>query len=880
MAKEVNTNVHPREDVWIPSLCESQCADAPCLLMVHCVNGVAVGIKPNTEIPGYEQNTKNQGRLCPKSFGLIQKLYNPHRLKGPMKRTNPEKGRGIDPKWASITWDEALDIVAEKLKKVRAEDSLKLAEGGGIGSLRQAGWRRFFEVFGPTQELYGGRSTRCDQNEHAFANRIHGAFQCEPDMDYVNYLLLFGSNTSASGGTPEGVLFANARDRGIKIVAIDPVFSPTAAKADEWVPIRPCTDLAFLLAMINVILHELGTYDKESLRELTNSPYLVQANGYFLRDKATDKVLVWDLAEGKARPYDNADSKNLALEGTYTVAGVTAKPALQMLKEHVIGYTPEWAASITDIPAATIRRITKEFVDNARIGSTINVGGMTLPYRPAATKLGRGLTGVMRGYQTVLANHVLAALIGSMEVPGGHMGGSTFGTKGVTKNGVYWKLYGLNAGIIPGKDGMREVRQYPFIWPPISYGAMETLCPFSDYFPHARSPYKDPDEFHFQMDHLNWRNLIYPPKNLPVPPPPEVWIRYRTNPLLAIGEPSFIMEVMKKIPFIVSISYIFDEVTDFADILLPERVELERYMTYFGIRSACHKKYFMLALGQPVVQPVDNMDVNDILTELADRIGMLDEYNMAMSQQMGLTDPYKLEKGKKYTWEDISDRACKSYTNGTYDLAWFMKNGALVRPTSVDEQYDIHLGMQAQKLRYPIPYMEMVKRGGEELARNLKEKGVDWWPTEEYTALPTYFPSKLEEIPPEYDFYVTTCRPIMYSYGQNVGLPWTIELGELLPDQTHIMMNAGAARARRIDAGDEICVASAGGKVKGKDVLREGIRPDTLLIAGQFGQWSMPIAKDTGRVTLSALLPLSPEWTDPVIGTQQGFVIKAKVYKV
>jgi len=868
-----------KEDVWIPTLCESQCADAPCLLRVHRIDGVAIGLKPDTTIPGYERLTKNQGRLCVKAYGALQKLYNPHRIKSPMKRTNPEKGVGIDPKWVKISWEEALDTIAERLKEVRTNDARKLAEGGGIGGMRQAGWRRFFQAFGPTQELYGGRSTRCDQNEHAFGNRIHGAFQCEPDADYCNYLILFGSNTSASGGTSEGVLFADARDRGIKMVAIDPVLSVTAAKADEWLPIRPCTDLAFMLSMIHVILHELNVYDTQFLKELTNSPYLVNPEGYFARNEQTEKPMVWDPVDNKAKTYDDSTIKDLALEGSYTVWGVECKPALQVLKEHVTGYTPEWAAEITDIGAATIRRITKEFVDNARMGSTIVINGVTLPYRPAATKLGRGLTGVMRGYHTVLANHVLAALIGSIELPGGHMGGSTF-AKGRRKDDIFWQLYGLNAGIVPGKDGMREVLKYPFIWPPVSYGAIETLCPFSDYYPHAQPPYKDPGEWHFQMDHLNWRNLVDPPKGLPVPPPPEVWIRYRTNPILAIGEPSIIIRAMKKIPFIVSISYVMDEVTDFADIVLPEEVEFERYMPYFNIRSALHKKYFMLAMAQPVVHPVNTRNVNDILIELADRIGFLDEYNEALNEGLDLINPYKLEAGKKYNWEDLVDRVCKSYTNGKYDLQWFKKHGALVRPASVDEQYDVHFGMKEQKLRYPIPYMEQVKVGGEELARDLASVGIDWWSTEEYTALPTYFPSKLEEIPPEYDFYVTTCRSIMFSYGANVGLPWINELGELLPDQTHIVMNKGAAEARGIKEGDTIWLESPVNKVKGKVTLREGIRPDTLLIAGQFGQWGMPIARDTGRPTQTMLLPIDPKWTDPVIGTQQGFSIKAKVYKM
>jgi len=839
---------------------------------------VAVNVEPNIEGKDFEQLTKNRGRLCPKAFGTIQKIYNPHRIKSPLKRTNPEKGRGVDPKWVSITWDEALDIIAEKLKGIRTEDTRKVAEGGGIVGWRQQTWGLFFRAYGPVQQLHGGRSTRCDQGEHAFGNRIHGAFQCEPDLDYCNYLILFGSNTSASGGTSEGVLFSAARERGMKTVLIDPVLSVSGAKADEWLPIRPGTDGAFILAMINIIVNELGVWDEEFLKEMTNSPYLVKADGYFLRDKEKGEVLVWDPIEQKAKAYDDASVKDLALEGVYEIQGVECRPAFQVLKDHVRQYTPEWAAAVTDIAVDTIRRITREFVDNARIGSTINIEGVTLPYRPAATKVGRGITGAMHSYQVVLANHILAALVGSIEVPGGHMGGSTF-AQGKYRDDIFFRLYRANAGIIPGDDGMQKVHRYPFIWPPLNYGANEVLCPMSDYYPYAKPPYTDPAAFHYQMDHLNWRNLADPPEGLPVPPPPEVWVRYRTNPLLALGEPDVMVEAMKKIPFIISISYTMDEVTEFADIVLPEEIEFERYVPFFYIRSACHKKYFMQALAQPVLQQPNTMNINDILTELADRIGMLDEYNKLLNESIDLADPYKLEPGKKYAWVEIVDRQCKSYTNGAYDLKWFKKNAALVRPVGVEDQYDIHLGMKAQKLRYPVPYMEEVKRGGEELARNLAKAGINWWPTDEYVPLPTYFPPILEEVPPEYDFYVTTCRTIMFGYGGNVGIPWMNELAEHIRGQVDILMNADAAKAKGIKDGDKIWVESEVGKVKRKVKLCQGIRPDTLAIAGQFGQWAMPVAKDTGRVTQSTLVPIRYSWTDPVIGNQQGLVVKAKVYK-
>jgi len=85
--------------------------------------------------------------------------------------------------------------------------------------------------------------------------------------------------------------------------------------------------------------------------------------------------MVWDSIDQKAKVYDDAGIKDLALEGVYQVDGIEAKPSFQLLKDHVLQYTPEWAAAITTISAEKIRRITRDFVDNAKIGSTITIEG-------------------------------------------------------------------------------------------------------------------------------------------------------------------------------------------------------------------------------------------------------------------------------------------------------------------------------------------------------------------------------------------------------------------------------------------------------------------------------------------------------------------------
>ena len=159
-----NSSGNIQEDTWIPAICEGYCSDNPCALRVHRINGVAVGIEPNTESEGFQEFAKNRGRLCSKAYSYLQKLYNPHRIKGPLKRTNPEKGHGIDPKWISITWDEALNLIAEKLKEIRGEDTKLVSHGGpGLGAaMRCPAWWAFFPTYGHTQQLWGGRANRCE----------------------------------------------------------------------------------------------------------------------------------------------------------------------------------------------------------------------------------------------------------------------------------------------------------------------------------------------------------------------------------------------------------------------------------------------------------------------------------------------------------------------------------------------------------------------------------------------------------------------------------------------------------------------------------------------------------------------------------------------
>src|SRR3989304_517196 len=114
----------PKEDKVVPSFCHL-CIYGQCSTLVHVVDGVAVKVEGNPDAP------HNLGRLCARGNANIIELYDPYRVKVPLKRTNPEKGLDVDPQFVEISWEEALDIVAAKLRQVREEDPRQFHGSGG-----------------------------------------------------------------------------------------------------------------------------------------------------------------------------------------------------------------------------------------------------------------------------------------------------------------------------------------------------------------------------------------------------------------------------------------------------------------------------------------------------------------------------------------------------------------------------------------------------------------------------------------------------------------------------------------------------------------------------------------------------------------------------
>ena len=875
-----------------------QCVAGPDMLKVDIKDGIATQVRPNSDAAAIHPAG---GKVCVKAFGLIQKTYNPHRILTPMKRTNPKKGRNEDPGFTPISWDEALDTIAARLNEARdkgltdASGFPRVAAsfgGGGTPTAYMGTFPAFLAAWGPVDMSFGsGQGVKCYHSEHLYGELWHRAFTVSPDTPLVELIISFGANVEASGGVCGVRRHADARARGVKRIQIEPHLSVTGACLAEWVPIRPKTDAAFLLAMLHVVLHEekRDRLDIPFLKERTSSPYLIAPNGFYIRDGESSKPLIWDLNTRRAVPYDTPNT-DPALEGDFLVSGIetgpddkswtheniACRPAFEHLLEHVEPYSPEWAADICDVEAGTIRSVARQFLDHAHIGETIEIGGRTLPFRPVAISLGKTVNNGWGGYECCWARTLLACLVGGLEVPGGTLGTTVRLNRPADNR---W------SSVTPGPDGfmhypMNPTRKGEWLPRSPSRHAHRTLVPLA-----ANSPWSQA----LGPTHLAWMMQQKGFDHLPEPTQPDVWFVYRTNPAISFWDTDAVSDSMAKFPFTVCFAYTHDETNHMADILLPECTDLEG-LQLIRIGGSKYVEQFWdyqgFALRDPASEPQgEARDFTWIATELARRTGLLKEYNTAINKGAagvrlyGENFDFSLEPEQSHAVEDIWNRICRAanaeLTDGEESggLDYFREHGFRVKPFP-REQWYLYPAMAEQGLRFELPYQERLYRIGQELKARLHEQGITWWdrqlreyePMPHWQDLPGLWESALSECfdadIDDYPFWLLTARSMQYSWGGNAGIQMIHEVAANVAGHGGVVMNPAAARKLGLKEGDRVEVRSPVGRTEGAVVLRQGIRPDTLLMVGQFDHWVTPFAKDLKLPSMNALTPMILELTD------------------
>ncbi|MFA5366990.1 MAG: molybdopterin-dependent oxidoreductase [Dehalococcoidia bacterium] len=227
------------------------------------------------KISGNPLSKASDGKTCPRCKVGLQVLYAHDRIKSPLKRTNPQKGKGIDPIWTEITWGEALAEISGKLKSLRSSgEPHKLLILDGLNSHSNEDLvRRFAEAFG-TPNLINGDALE-DEASKAGEWMADGHYTISAyDLENTNYILAFGAGIIES----QKPLARNLRMWGkirrekavrTKVVVVDPRYSVTAAKSDMWIPIKPGTDAALAMSIANVIISE-GLYDSNFISNWTS----------------------------------------------------------------------------------------------------------------------------------------------------------------------------------------------------------------------------------------------------------------------------------------------------------------------------------------------------------------------------------------------------------------------------------------------------------------------------------------------------------------------------------------------------------------------------------------------------------------------------------
>ncbi len=312
------------------------------------------------KLEGHPESIRCKGKLCGKGVAGINQLYDPDRVLYPMRRVG-KRGEG---KWKRITWDEALTELTSRLKKLRDEghpEKFMFHYGRMKGSSSKIVKSVFLAAYGT--KTIGNHTSICEGGKWTAQELTWGKHYDNWDFDKTKYVLNFGSSCleAHTNSIPLMQRLMDAVvDRQVKLVTFEVRLSNTAALSTEWVPIKPGTDGAVVLAMCREIM-EAGLYDE------TFFPFI----------KAT------------------ADPK----------AGTQEKVAA--LKKHLAQYTPQWAEKISGVPADKIRTIALEFAKT----------------KPACVVSYRGAVAHYNGLDTERAIQMLGAITGNIDRPGGRCRG-------------------------------------------------------------------------------------------------------------------------------------------------------------------------------------------------------------------------------------------------------------------------------------------------------------------------------------------------------------------------------------------------------------------------------------------------------------------------
>jgi anaerobic selenocysteine-containing dehydrogenase len=398
--------------------CRSRCG---CVAVVE--DGRLSGIEP---LPGHPTGDK----LCPKGRAAPELVYHTDRLTRPMRRTNP-KG-AADPGWQPISWDEALDEIALRLRTVAAthgpeQVAFSATTPSGTHISDGISWiERFVRAYGSPNSIYA--TEICNWHKDYATRFTYGTDIGTPDFAHTDCVLLWGNNPAATW-LARATEVQKAVKRGARMIVVDPRPTAFAKRADQWLRVAPGTDQALALGLANLLIAK-DTIDRTFLTRWSNGPLLVRDDtGCFLResdlapDGSPDVLLARALGTGALIAYDSARA---------SWRDIGAEPELFGQAEVTIGGTPVscrtafdiYAAAAAEYPPSRVARITGVAPEALQSAADILATSSRVAYF-CWNGVGQSITAT----QTDRAITLLYALTGSYGRQGGNVPGAaaTFG---------------------------------------------------------------------------------------------------------------------------------------------------------------------------------------------------------------------------------------------------------------------------------------------------------------------------------------------------------------------------------------------------------------------------------------------------------------------
>jgi len=520
--------------------------------LAHVKNGKLIKIEGDPEHPW------NQGRLCSRALAMTQYVYHPDRLTHPLKRAG-ERGEG---KWEEISWDEAFDLIEQRMKKIRQDHGpesfiFSMGTGRDIGP-----WICMLAyAYGSPNVMFSLSGLACYSPRISAVETVQGDYCVidagqwladryeSPRYRTPQCIVVWGYNIPAS--CPDNIFghwIIDLMQRGAKIIAIDPRLSWFASRATNWIRLRPGTDGALAMGFLNVIINE-RLCDEGFVEEWTNAHHLIRCDiGRLLRESdlveggSQGNFVVWDAEKKVPAIWDSSEARYLpsdvkpALTGDIEIdlkdgTRVRARTVWDLFSEEVNKYPIERVAEITLVPEKDIRDAAILYAKSKP--ASIH-WGVPIDMTPAVTP-------------TAQAIACLWCLTGNLDVPGGNV---------ISRHAFDAVAYAL-----PGAEGVIKLK---------SKEADKKRIGVDRYGPLNRFIWRAQTDLVLEQI---FTGNPYPIKGM--------WIQ-ACNLIGGIGmDPRRWVEAIKRLDFVVAVDLFHTPTTELADIVLPAATFLEKD----GVRS-------------------------------------------------------------------------------------------------------------------------------------------------------------------------------------------------------------------------------------------------------------------------------------------------------